>query len=45
MECDSKTPQALKLVFFAVALHQARKDFHEMSTEQAEQAYRDRSIE
>jgi len=36
------SPQALKLVFFAVALHQARKDFQEMPTEQAEQAYRDR---
>ncbi|WP_414569421.1 AAA family ATPase [Nostoc sp. CCY 9925] len=35
-------PQALKLVFFAVALHQARKDFQEMATEQGEQAYRDR---
>jgi energy-coupling factor transporter ATP-binding protein EcfA2 len=35
------SPQALKLVFFAVALHQARKDFQEMPTEQAEQAYRD----
>jgi energy-coupling factor transporter ATP-binding protein EcfA2 len=36
------SPQALKLVFFAVSLHQARKDFQEMPTEQAEQAYRDR---
>ncbi|NDJ24439.1 AAA family ATPase [Nostoc sp. B(2019)] len=36
------SPQALKLVFFAVALHQVRKDFQEMPTEQAEQAYRDR---
>lgn len=35
------SPQALKLVFFAVSLHQARKDFQEMPTEQAEQAYRD----
>ncbi|BAY33701.1 hypothetical protein NIES2107_56020 [Nostoc carneum NIES-2107] len=36
------SPQALKLVFFAVALHQARQDFQEMPTEQAEQSYRDR---
>ncbi len=35
------SPQALKLVFFAVSLHQARKDFQEMPTEQAEQDYRD----
>jgi energy-coupling factor transporter ATP-binding protein EcfA2 len=34
--------QALKLAFLAVALHQARIDFSTMSTEQEEQAYRDR---
>ena len=36
------SPQALKLVFFAVALHQTRKDFQKMPTEQAEEAYRER---
>lgn len=36
------SPQSLKLAFFAVALHQARKDFSEMPTESDEQTWRDR---
>ena len=36
------SPEVLKLALFAVALHQARVDFLQMPTEQAEQAYRDR---
>lgn len=37
--CRYVSPKALKLAFFAVAIYQARQDFNQMPTQQAEQNF------